>query len=565
MPETNTIKYGGDDLNLTASETLVAVPNEVAGQAPAAVPAVAAAMAETEAAEEVTQLGPFRILSVASAPQNAEATVRRFNAATPNSPNNQNATRVYHTSDDGVPFVPSGEIYLEFEDDVADEWINVLLQEHELEVLKESGERGVVVRSGQDAVQLCVELQGIDGVTVAEPELITAGQLRQIPNDALLNEQWHLENTGQINGNGIGLTAGADARVVAAWQKLGQAGSPSVVVAVIDDGFDLGHPDLGPSTRIVAPYNFEHDNTDPSPRFNGPNSLNQPFGGDWHGTACAGVAIGRADGDGIVGAAPNSRFMPLRWSPFITDSYIESAFGYAKDNGADVVSCSWGVAANVFRLSTRMKNAIADCAQNGRDGRGCVICFAAGNSNHDINNPPFSLDGFAIHPDVIAIAASTSVDTKSHYSSFGDEVSICAPSSGNGGRGVLTADVRGYYTFQGTQYFSGYSPSEFTKYNTSYLFGGTSSSCPLVAGICALMLSVDPTLTSSQVKQILESTARKIGGATGFSIYFGHGCVDAEAAIDEVLSRMNPKDTKVNPKSKTRRAKNGKLVGSAQA
>jgi subtilisin family serine protease len=193
-----------------------------------------------------------------------------------------------------------------------------------------------------------------------------------------------------------------------------------------------------------------------------------------------------------------------------------------------------------------MKNAIADCARNGRGGRGCVICFAAGNSNHDINNPPLTLDGFAIHPDVIAVAASTSVDTKANYSSFGDEVSVCAPSSGAGGRGVLTADVRGQYSYQGNQYFSGYAPSEFTKYNTTYLFGGTSSSCPLVAGICALMLSVDPSLTSIEVKQILETTARKIGDpnsyVNGHSIYFGYGCINAEAAIDAVLVRNETKN-----------------------
>ena len=419
MLENKTIQYGGSELELIPSETLVAVPNSAPTDAVGAV--AATSMLERDGAEEVTRLGSFRIVSVATSHQSAETALRRHNTESAVvGPQDPKATRVYHTSDDGVPFVPTGEIYLEFDAGIATEKANLLLQDFKLEVLKESGEHGIVVRVASDAVELCAKLQDIPGVKVAEPELVTAGQLRQLPADTLLAQQWHLENTGQINGLGFGLVPGADARVVAAWRKMGNTGSSNVVVAVIDDGFDVGHSDLGPASRVVSPFNFENGNTDVRPQVNGPNSINQPIGGDWHGTACAGVAIGRSDADGIVGAAPESRFMPLRWNPFITDSYIEDSFGHAKNNGADVVSCSWGVAARVFRLSTRMKNAIADCAQNGRGGLGCVICFAAGNSNHDVNNLPFSLDGFSTHPDVIAVAASTSVDTKSHYSNFAE-------------------------------------------------------------------------------------------------------------------------------------------------
>ena len=145
--------------------------------------------------------------------------------------------------------------------------------------------------------------------------------------------------------------------------------------------------------------------------------------------------------------------------------------------------------------------------RNGRNGLGCVIVFAAGNSNHDINDPDGgTVDGFATHPDVIAVAACNSRDERSNYSNFGKEISLCAPSSGMGGRGILTSDVRGTFQFHGVTYEAGYEAGDYTR-----TFGGTSSATPLVAGICALLLSVNPALTAKQVKEILESTARRIG------------------------------------------------------
>jgi hypothetical protein len=330
---------------------------------------------------------------------------------------------------------------------------------------------------------------------------------------------------------------GADARVVAAWQRAQSLGSPACVVAVIDDGFDLTHPDLSGTSKVVAPWDFTTNTDNPSPRSFNPD----PRRGDYHGTACAGVAIGNLNGGGIIGAAPNCRFMPVRWNSSIDDDTIKRQFQYVAAQGAWVVSCSWGVAADEFYLSTEMDEAIAECATQGRNGLGCVIVFAAGNSNHDINDPAGgTVDGFATHPDVIAVAACNSRDEKSNYSNFGREISICAPSSGTGGRKVLTSDVRGTFQFQGVTYEAGYEAGDYTR-----TFGGTSSATPLVAGICALLLSINPSLTARQVREILESTARRIGppnsyDANGHSIIFGHGCIDADAAVQKALASLVP-------------------------
>lgn len=525
MGKPTKLKIGRSTIVLTPSETLVAVAEPPEGQRPRGFGPAAAEIG----GEEVMRLGGFSIISVEKANIAADGAVRRLALG----PNNTASVVVYHTSGDGVPFVPTGEIYIEFSESASPEQANKVLKDYKLEYVKASGKNGKVVRlTVGDSVEVCARLQTDSNVEVAEPSLATPAALRSaapastsLPTDALLDQQWHLRNTGQINGDSLGLLAGADARVVNAWRKANQLGSPEITVAVIDDGFDVGHPDLGPANRIVSPFDFSRNSTDV-----------RPAPGDWHGTACAGVAVARADADGVVGAAPNCKLMPIRWGTVVDDNQIESQFGHATNNGADIVSCSWGVQARVFHLTTRMHNAIEECATRGRGGLGCVIVFAAGNAARNINNPPSSVDGFSIHPNVIAVSASTSVDTRSDYSNFGREISVCAPSSGAGGRGVLTTDVRGTYVAgNGTTQHAGYSPGPFTSQ-----FGGTSSSCPLVAGICALALSIKPDLTSAEVKSLLERTARKIGSNSdydqnGHSQFFGFGCVDAEAMVVELL------------------------------
>lgn len=202
------------------------------------------------------------------------------------------------------------------------------------------------------------------------------------------------------------------------------------------------------------------------------------------------------------------------------------------------MSCSWGAQARNFPLSTRAHRAIAKCAHEGRGGKGCVVVFAAGNANHNINNPATgTVDGFAIHPDVISVAASNSRDEKADYSNYGAEISICAPASGAGGWGILTCDVTGTRVLAGTVQDLGYAAGDYT-----YDFGGTSSATPLVAGVCALVLSVSADLTALAVKALLERTARKIGGLKpgARNDSFGYGCIDAAAAIAALHAGLIP-------------------------
>jgi subtilisin family serine protease len=104
--------------------------------------------------------------------------------------------------------------------------------------------------------------------------------------------------------------------VIAAWKLLDGLGSDQVVVGVIDDGFDLGHPDL--ANKAVSPWDFERNSADVHPE---PDPTS-PIDGNWHGTACAAVAVGNAGGGHIVGAAPNARLMPVRMNQALSPNLV---------------------------------------------------------------------------------------------------------------------------------------------------------------------------------------------------------------------------------------------------
>lgn len=520
------LKYGPQNkvLTLTKSDDLIAVKLKQ-GSHPPAIERFTPVGAGPRGTPST--LGGFRVLHIDDIPgSGAESTLDMMRA----DGSVVTGSHVFTTSDDGVPFVPTGQLYVRFSTDASEASIEGLIDEHKLELIEARGDRTFILQvtpESANPVKTAIALQASPLVKTAEPDLATPGKLKgfALPTDHLLQDQWHLRNVGDHRGTQVGFKDGADARVVAAWERAKTLGDPMVIVAIIDDGFDLNHPDLSGAGKIVAPWDFTRNGNDPS---------SDPLEGDRHGTACAGVAVGNANGEGIVGAAPGCRLMPLRWCRGLSDREIETWFDWAREQGAWVVSCSWGAAASVYEMSSRLSDAISRCAREGRNGLGTVICFAAGNSNHDINDPRTSLDGFAVHPEVIAVAASTSRDEKSNYSNYGKEIAVCAPSSGAGGWKITTTDATGRFLRRGVMVEAGYSPGPYTNE-----FGGTSSACPLVAGICALLLSVKPQMRATEVKALIQKTARRIGNAdsydaTGHSYYYGYGCIDALAALKAI-------------------------------
>jgi len=426
-------------------------------------------------------------------------------------------THVYAVDDTpGGAMIPTGTMTIQFKPDVKAEEREKILAEFGLEVLEDLDflPHGYTVRlteaSTENPLKIAAKLQQRPEIETAEPDLSFQVSLAHVPADPLYRQQWHLKN----RGGEVGLRAGADVKAEEAWDYT--RGSREVVVCVMDDGFDLEHPDFVAPDKIVAPRDFGQADFDPNPVFEDDN----------HGTACAGVAIAEENGTGVVGLAPRCAFMPVRMSPWLSDQSIVQMFQYAIDHHADVISCSWSATAWNFPLSAKMHGIIHKAATQGRrNKKGCVILFAAGNEDRPLDgvkDGQISVQGFALHPDVIAVAASNSLDVRSWYSNYGPELAICAPSNGSPGRGIVTTDRRGT---------KGYSSGDYT-----FDFGGTSSATPLAAGLAALILSVNPELTSAEVKRIMMDTADKIDEengqyVNGHSPWYGHGRISAHKAV----------------------------------
>ena len=528
LPSSNqaTFKYGGRTINLSKSKQYVAVKKHENVNIPAVFKNTTS-RSVSPLEDETQKLGHFDLITSKylnlDTIEVALDDLRSLDAV-------EVGTHVFHHSEtDETPLIPSGELYVVFQTNANLSACHNLLKQYYLTIVEERSDREFIVAvtsKSPNPIKTTIALQQESHlIEIAEPDLESPTGLTALPlpADHLLPAQWHLQNRGQhAHWTSMAFRAGADAKVVEAWQAMNSLGSSNITVAIIDSGFDLQHPDLvGNGHKVVAPWDFETNTPDPSPRL-----------GDWHGTACAGVAIGAITGSGIVGAAPNAKFIPIRFT-YISDSQVEKWFSHAIRNGADVISNSWGSQSDHFILSTRMFNALKRAATQGRNGKGAVLVFASGNTSRNISNGPTpqSVTGFATHPNVIAVAASNSKDQRSSYSNYGHHIHITAPSNGSGGAGVTTADVGGTMLLpSGAVGHRGYGEGIYT-----HGFGGTSSSCPLVAGVCALILSANPSLSARQVKDILRDTADKIGGVpydrNGHSVYFGYGRINAAKAV----------------------------------
>ncbi|MEL6765221.1 MAG: S8 family serine peptidase, partial [Cyanobacteria bacterium J06607_6] len=278
----------------------------------------------------------------------------------------------------------------------------------------------------ENPIKIANRLAGRAEVLTAEPNVVVETTRLYRPGDSLYSQQWHLNPTQGSNVN-----ADSHISVERAWDVT--RGSRSIVVAVSDDGFDLAHPDLQGVGKIVAPLDLQASDAVPLPMVEDEN----------HGTACAGLAIGEENQNGIVGVAPGCSFMPIRTTGFLDDETIDRIFLGAMEQGAAVISCSWSPAAINYPLSLVQRSILTRVATEGRGGKGCVIVFSAGNANRPVSGSiderswPGNavrgvtewLSGFAVHPDVITVSACTSLSRKAAYSNWGQHVAVAAPSN----------------------------------------------------------------------------------------------------------------------------------------
>ena len=382
----------------------------------------------------------------------------------------------------------------------------------------------VRVAPGADFLEVARHLAEDAAVEFAEPQFIEHIPGRYTPSDPRYAQQWHLNNTGQLSG-----TPGADIRAERAWDLTKGGG---VTVAVIDNGFNVGHPDLAAAVLPDSGYFASDPNGDTVfrntlvdyPEVMGQlNAAGTIFG---HGTFCAGMALARADnGIGVCGVAPEAGFLAVACidDQVGTQATLARAIAYAADpsleveglsaaDGADVISCSLGPNGADWDMSQTLQTALDFVVAHGRGGRGTPIFWAVTNGNFEIRH-----DEVCSYSATIAVGRSTRNDTE-HGCGSGPELDFVA-----GGVDVLSTAT---------------GPNGDAAYGIST---GTSFAAPTAAGVGALVLGANPDLGWQEVRDLMRRTCDRVGGATydanGHHDDYGFGRVDAAAAVEQAVVR----------------------------
>jgi len=341
-----------------------------------------------------------------------------------------------------------------------------------------------------------------------------------IPDDPYFDIQWALNQDNDC-----------DIDAPEAWNT--ETGDENVVIAILDTGVDWDHPDLADNiwinpgedlngNGIVDPYDFNNIDDDNNgfiddirgydfvntknsvaPGEDGTIPDNDPMDFHGHGTHCSGIASAVTNNnEGIAGICWNCNIMPVRigYKGSLGTAYMDTddsvnGLVYAADNGADVISMSWGGNSE----SQLLKEAI-DYAYN----KGVVLVAAAGNNNVDLDNYPLPFLP-AEYENIIAVAATDSSDNRAKFSNYGFQIDVAAPG------------VNIYSTFPNNSY---------KKTN------GTSMACPYVAGLAALILSKKPDLNPMELRTILHSSTDTIN--TDKSVGFGR--INAYNALQKTAS-----------------------------
>lgn len=370
------------------------------------------------------------------------------------------------------------------------------------------------LKKSDDILLLIEELSKREDVLWCEPEFLSNFKT----NNTLYPQQYYLRNTGQSGG-----LTGMDINIEPAWAITN--GNPNVTVAVIDEGVDRNHEDIG--NRVMEGFTIRNPNGLGAPQ-NAGTTIETCKG---HGVACAGIIAASNNTIGIRGVASNVRILPVNivpdlavfdiWGNLLSGGFgsnieIAQAINWAWRR-SDILSCSWGGGSP----SNDITLAIDSARIFGRNGRGTVVVFAAGNNNPRFNDVSFpgNVNG------VVTVGAVNNRGVIWNYSQRGASMDLVAPSGDVNLNGdVVTTDRMDNLGYNNTNYMAN--------------FGGTSAACPQVAGVAALMLSVRPDLTEAQVRTTLQNTARDLG-TSGFDNTYGYGLVNAYAAVSAVAPRIS--------------------------
>jgi subtilisin family serine protease len=349
--------------------------------------------------------------------------------------------------------------------------------------LPQIGWQIVAVPEGQN---LAIQKAYANEPAIERADLDRAHRLAYTPNDPYWPYEWHM----------------TDITADKAWDTV--KGDPSVVVAIMDTGLEVTHPDLAanvwtnpgeiPGNGIdddgngyvddVHGYDFAYGDADPDDVYG-------------HGTACAGIVAAVQDNSiGVTGVAPRCQVAGIKAannSGYFYDSANVPAFVYLADMGMKVVSMSFFA----DQVTPAERDAVDYCWS-----KGVVLCAAAGNDSSVIPYYP------GAYEHVISVAATDGGDNRAWFSDYGSWVDVAAP-----GVSIST-------TWIGASYTTG--------------FAGTSGATPHVSGLAALLFSAKPGATNAEVRDALEDTGHPTIDPT-LGNYTNYGRVDCKAAVDRIL------------------------------
>lgn len=430
------------------------------------------------------------------------------------------------------PLILNGKLGIVFKKDTSESEKNEILKKFSLVLNARSDYYPyeyfeTSLRSGTDPFETANRIFETGKVLWAQPNWLQSfTQNATAPDDKYYDKEW------QITQSGTNI----------AWDTT--KGSADIKIAIVDSGIDITHPDLLPN--IIAGRNFADETAsgDPSPDKNVSGKVQEKLAA--HGTNVAGIAAAAGNNfAGIAGACWNCKIMPVKYmsnsDTAIAADRIMNAMKWAVDNGAAVINNSWGDQDTdasggcvTVPLSNFREQAIMYAKDNGRAKLGALIVWAAGNSNCDTR-----LNQNLQNNNIIVVSALTENGVKAEYSNYGDAVDIAA------GAGNFTTDITGT---GGLNSGGATGPQDAPDYTDG--FAGTSSSAPLVSGIIALMLSVNPKITFEQSIKCIKLSAAELDtectlGAPKIladndpysppnkphSPCYGYGMIDAEKLI----------------------------------
>jgi len=403
----------------------------------------------------------------------------------------------------------AGEIIVKFREGISRASIQSLLLAEELEILDEMDKLGFMLLSVPEGRELekIEELKRNPLVEYADPNhIIQVGNaiateshhsLRVpdvIPNDPYLPWQWNLPKI----------------EALAAWDIT--TGSDKVVIAVIDSGADLDHPELKDkiwTNSGETPGNGKDDDgngyVDDVHGWDFVNWDSEPQDDHWHGTYVASIAAAETNNEILIaGVSWGAEIMAVKVFNREGRGYIHHINGaiiYAADNGAKIINLSFSIPSPTY--SSAMQNVV-----NYAHSKCALIIAGSGDPRENNPVPPDAYQYPAALEHVVSVAATDRQDEypDDYSTTYNDKVDVAAP-----GVGIWGVCI-------------------YPSYEPAAPLIGTFAAAAQVSGLAALIWSVNPSLTHDQVEGIIQDTAVDLG-EPGPDEYFGWGRIDASAAV----------------------------------